>query len=61
MHSPASIFRQPLVALVALAALFLATYGRHGRTRRPPRTGGFFGTFEGHYLDNIGETTRWGR
>ncbi|HTF32459.1 MAG TPA: Lpg1974 family pore-forming outer membrane protein [Myxococcota bacterium] len=60
MHSPASFFRQPLVAVVALAALFLADVRPTRADEKAPAEGGFFGTFEGHYLSNMGEKTRWG-
>jgi major outer membrane protein len=60
MRSPASTLRPLLFATAALAALFLAGAGPTRAEDKPPATGGFFGTFEGHYLDNIGEKTRWG-
>ncbi|HKE11223.1 MAG TPA: Lpg1974 family pore-forming outer membrane protein, partial [Myxococcota bacterium] len=41
-------------------ALLLFSTGSSRADDKPPPAGGFFGTFEGHYLANFGETTRWG-
>jgi len=59
MHSPVSIRRDALVAPAVLACLFFAA-ARTTADDKPPPAGGFFGTFEGYYLSNMGEKTRWG-
>lgn len=60
MRSPASTLRALLFATVGMAALFLTSARPTRADDKPAATGAFFGTFEGHYLDNFGETTRWG-
>ncbi|HME69651.1 MAG TPA: Lpg1974 family pore-forming outer membrane protein [Myxococcota bacterium] len=60
MHSPASILRPLLFVIVGLTALCLTSARPTRADEKPHATGGFFGTFEGHYLENIGEKTRWG-
>jgi hypothetical protein len=59
MHVPVLISRQRLFP-AALTALLLASPGPVHADDKPSPAGGFFGTFEGHYLKNIGEKTRWG-
>jgi hypothetical protein len=49
-----------LVAPIALAALLFAAGQTKAADDKPPPAGGFFGTFEGHYLSNLGEKTQWG-
>ncbi|HYB12296.1 MAG TPA: Lpg1974 family pore-forming outer membrane protein [Myxococcota bacterium] len=60
MRIPASTWHQPLFvrALLTLLAVLGAAPSRAEET--PPAASGFFGSFEGHYLENIGEKTRWG-
>lgn len=60
MHVRASTLGPRMFAAAALTALFLASAQQTFGDEKAPAAGGFFGTFEGHYLDNIGETTRWG-
>jgi hypothetical protein len=59
MYVRVSISRQRLLP-AALISLLLAIPGPLHADDKPPPAGGFFGTFEGHYLDNFGERTRWG-
>jgi hypothetical protein len=58
MHVRTSILCQRRLAAALTTLLLVTAWSGHADDKPPP--GGFFGTFEGHYLDNIGEKTRWG-
>jgi hypothetical protein len=59
MRFRTSILRQRRLSL-ALTTLLVASPGSTHADDKAPPAGAFFGTFEGHYLENFGETTRWG-